>query len=191
MIYNEDLHNFFQSFFNISAAAVLRLEDFVNHMQYAFVCREPADGEQGVFGEPGGGFVLVEVEGFAGWCAAEAVHCEMEVGIVPLDGVNEVSDGDFGVEFLADFAHERLLRAFPGLHFPAREFPPVFELSVPPLGRKYFISASYHRGHDLDVFHNDSSVIYSYRLLSTGVWSLYPIFTAVILSVPGIVNSSE
>ena len=45
MIYNEALHNFFQSFFNISAAAVLRLEDFVNHMQYAFVCREPADGE--------------------------------------------------------------------------------------------------------------------------------------------------
>ena len=66
MIYNEALHNFLQSFFNISAAAVLRLEDFVNHMQYAFVCREPAYGEQGVFGEPGGGFVLVEVEGFAG-----------------------------------------------------------------------------------------------------------------------------
>lgn len=82
----------------------------------------------------------------------------MEVGVVPLDGVNEVSYGDFGVKFLADFAHEGLLRAFPGLHFPAREFPPVFELSVPPLGRKYFISASYHRGHDFDVFHRVSII---------------------------------
>lgn len=75
------------------------------------------------------------------------------------------------------------------LEFPSRELPPVFKLSVSTLCGEYFVPSFNYSGYYFYLFHIVCSVMYSYKLFSTGVCNLYPISTAEISSVPGIMNS--
>ena len=94
-------------------------------LEDALVGGEPADGRQFVLGEPSGGLVLEQVQFGRGEGAPEAVHREVETGVVPLHRADQAADGDVGVEFLADLAYQSLLRRFSRFHFPSalRETP--------------------------------------------------------------------
>ena len=72
-------------------------------------------------GEPAGGFVLKEVEVVADQGAEVAAHGEVEVRVVPLDGVEQGADFDIGLQLFADFADEGLFWRFSGFHLPARK----------------------------------------------------------------------
>ena len=105
-----------------------------NERQQPLVGRQPPHRVKLIGGEPAGGFVLKEVEVVIDECAEVAAHGEVEVRVVPLNGVEEGADGDIGLQLFADFADEGLLRGFAGFDLPAREFPPVFPLAIAPLG---------------------------------------------------------
>lgn len=55
-----------------------------NHRNQGKVGRKPIDAAEGVGREPPGGFVLVQVQGVGDKGAHVAVHCEVELGIVPI-----------------------------------------------------------------------------------------------------------
>ena len=73
-----------------------------------------------------------------------AMHCEMEFGVVVVDGCMEAVDYDFGIQFFFDFTHEGFFPAFSLLDFTAWEFPPAAPLTIAALG-----------GKDLVVVEND------------------------------------
>ena len=62
------------------------------------------------------------------------MHREMELGVVPFDRIQQVAHDDGAGKFLGDFPAQGVLPAFPRLHLPAGEFPPVFPGPVAPLG---------------------------------------------------------
>ena len=74
------------------------------------------------------------MKGVAGSFAPETVQRQVEIGVVPFHGTYQFSDSDFRVQFLLDFAVQRLLSRFPGFNLPARELPPVLEFPIYALG---------------------------------------------------------
>ena len=98
------------------------------------VGREPADAVELVGREPACGLVLFEAEVVALQVAAEAVHGEVEVGIVPFDGLDEVLDGDVRLKLFPQLALEGLLGAFARLYLAAGELPVAFPLALAALG---------------------------------------------------------
>ena len=48
-----------------------------------------------------------------------AMHCEMEFGVVVVDGCMEAVNYDFGIQFFFDFTAEGFFTAFSLLDFPA------------------------------------------------------------------------
>ena len=46
---------------------------------------------------------FVQMDGFGEKGTDEAMHCQMEFRIIPLDGFEEVADGYFSLQFLTDF----------------------------------------------------------------------------------------
>lgn len=120
-------------------------------LQDSLVGGEPADGEEVVLGEPSGGFVLEQVQFGGGEGAPEAVHGEVKTGVVPFHRADQAADADVGVELLAYFAHQGLLRRLARLHLPSGELPPVLEFPVAALGCEYPAAAADYCGDDFDV----------------------------------------
>ena len=94
--------------------------------------------------------MLVEAECAGFQLADEAVHCEMEGGVVPLHCGEEGADGNVGIEFFADFAFQGLLRGFVGLDFTAWEFPPALPFAVSALGGEDLVVAEDDGGYDVE-----------------------------------------
>ena len=92
--------------------------------------RKPSDGVQGFGSEPGGGFVFIQMKRVRKERAQEAVHGQMKIRIVPLDGFQQVANLDFRIQFFLDFTHKSLLRALPALDLSAGELPPALPLAI-------------------------------------------------------------
>ena len=90
--------------------------------------------------------MLVEAHLLAGEGAKVAVESEMEGGVVPFHGFKQFPDGDLSGEFLPDLALQGLLGSLSRLDFPAREFPPVLEVTVTPLRGENAVAAANDRG---------------------------------------------
>lgn len=70
---------------------------------------------QRIAGEPRRILVLIQMYRLGYKGAYEAMHRQMKIGIVPLNGFNQFADLDFGFQLLPYFTDQSLLRAFPGL----------------------------------------------------------------------------
>ncbi len=127
-----------------------------NIFQYRNIGGQPLDGVQLLFRELAGGFMLVEVKRFGGQHTPVAVHCQIKVRIVPLDGTQQIADFDFGVQLFSDFAYQRLLRRFTQLYLPARKLLPAFELAISTLRGEYPIPSPDYCGNNLNAFHYSS-----------------------------------
>ena len=112
--------------------------------------------------------MLEQVQFGRGEGAPEAVHREVETGVVPLHRAYQAADADVGVQLLADFAHQGLLRRLARLHLPSGELPPVLEFSVAALRSEYLVAATDYCGDDFDVC--ASSVCLHRRSLICGCW---------------------
>ena len=95
--------------------------------------------------------MFFEGEAAVGQVAEKAVHGEMEVGVVVIDGGEESVDCDEGVQLLSQFADEGLFAAFAGLHLAAGEFPPPFPFAVAALGGEDFIVSEDDGGNYFDL----------------------------------------
>ena len=78
---------------------------------------------------------------------------QMELGIIPLDGMEKLVDADLRGQLFADLAQKRLLRRLARLHFPARELPPVLERAIPALGGEDPVPFPDDGGNDFDSLH--------------------------------------
>jgi len=116
---------------------------------------QPLHAVELVGAEPAGGLVFEEGERAALHGAEEAVHGEMKLGVVPLDGVQQFPDGDAGVQFLPDFAAEGLLGGLAGFDLAAGELPPVLPVAAAPLGGEdAVLGVVDDGGGNGDVFHS-------------------------------------
>ena len=116
---------------------------------------QPLHAVELVRGEPAGGLVFEEGERAALHGTEEAVHREVELGVVPLDGVQEFAHSDAGVQFLPDFAAEGLLGRLAGFDLAARELPPVLPVAGPALGGEdAVLGVVDDGGGNGDVFHS-------------------------------------
>lgn len=115
--------------------------------------REPVDAMEVIGTQPAGCFVLVQVDGFTLQGADVAVHREVELRIVPVDGGEEFVDADFGIQFLADFADKRFLRCLSHFNLSARELPPVLPRPVTPLGGKNLVPLPDYCRYHFNGFH--------------------------------------
>ena len=118
--------------------------------------RKPFDGVQGFGSEPGGGFVFIQMKRVRKERAQEAVHGQMKIGIVPLDGFQQVAYLDFRIQFLLDFTHKSLLRALPALDLASGKFPPALPLAVSALSGEYLTILDYNSSYDFYCLHYSS-----------------------------------
>ena len=61
------------------------------------------------------------MQSVTGELTPETMHREVKGRVVPLNSLQEFSDLDNCVQFLADFSHKSLLRAFPGFNLTVSE----------------------------------------------------------------------
>ena len=88
--------------------------------------------------------------------AEEAVHREVELRIVPFDGMQQFPDGDAGFQLLPNFAADGLLGCLPRFDFAARELPPVLPVAGSPLGGEdAVLGVVDDGGGNGDGFHNE------------------------------------
>ena len=128
---------------------------FFQHFNHLPVGGEPLHGVEFVGGEPASGLVLEQGERAALHGAEEAVHGEVELGVVPFHGMQQFADGDFGIEFLADLAAEGLLGSFARLDLAARKLPPVLPVATSALGGEdAVLGVTDDGGGNGDVFHS-------------------------------------
>jgi hypothetical protein len=78
----------------------------------------------------------------------------MECGVVVIDRAEKFSDRNINGEFFFQFASERFLRSFSGLHFSAWKFPTIFEFSVTSLGCENFVAVFDNACYYFDAFHD-------------------------------------
>ena len=119
----------------------------------AFVGRQPVHGTQFGVCQPTGGLVLVQVKGLALQGAQEAMQREVEGRVVPLDRLQQAADIDLCIQFFPDFPLQRFPGCLSGLHFPAREFPPVLPVAIPALRREDLFPAADDGCYDFNSFH--------------------------------------
>ena len=130
-------------------------EPFFQYFDHLPVGGQPLHGVEFVRGEPAGGLVFEEGERAALHGAEEAVHREVELGVVLLDGVQKLPDGDAGVQFLPDFAAEGLLGGLAGFDLAAGKLPPVLPVAGPALGGEdAVLGVVDDGGGNGDVFHS-------------------------------------
>ena len=115
------------------------------------VGREPLYGLEAVGVEPAGCVVLFEGEASVGQVTEKAVHGEVEVRVVVVDGGEETVDCNVGVQFFLYFADEGFFAAFTGLDFATREFPPAFPWAIAALGGQDGVVATDDGSHNFDV----------------------------------------
>ncbi len=83
------------------------------------------------------------------------MHGKVELGVVPLNSVQELPDGDVGVQFLSDFAAEGLLGRLAGFDLAAGKLPPVLPVASPALGGEdAVLGVVDDGGGNGDVFHS-------------------------------------
>ena len=111
--------------------------------------------------------MFVKLERFRLQGADEAVHGQMELGVIPLNGLHESAYLDFCIEFLLDFAGQRLLRSLPRLHLAAGKFPPTLPWTISTLSRKDFSVLDYYRRYYFYRLHDSSSFDCSCTLRGT------------------------
>ena len=114
------------------------------------VGREPLHIVEGSGVEPAGCVVLVEGEAAVVQAAEKAVHGEVEVGVVVVDGGEELVDCDVGIQLFVYLADKGFLRAFAGLDFAAGELPPAFPRTVAALCGKNGVATADDGGHHFD-----------------------------------------
>ena len=73
------------------------MEPLFQYFYHLPVGWQPLHAVEFVRGEPAGGLVFEEGERTALHGAEEAVHREVKLGVVPLDGVQQFAHGDAGV----------------------------------------------------------------------------------------------
>lgn len=83
------------------------------------------------------------------------MHGEVELGVVPFDGMQQFSNGDAGLQFLPDLAANGLLRRLARFDFAARKLPPVLPIARAPLcGEDAVLRVVDDGGGNGDMFHS-------------------------------------
>ena len=108
----------------------------INPLHQPQIRRQPFHAVKLILSEPSCFLSLQWQQIAAGHLAPEAVHRQVEVGVIVLDSVNKLAHFYFSCKLLTDFSHKRLLRSFTGFDFTAGKFPQSFELTVSSCGCK-------------------------------------------------------
>ena len=154
-------------YYDILPIAVQPVREHLNNLP---VRRQPLHAVELIEREPAGGLVLEEGQRAALHGAEEAVHREVELRVVPLDGVQQFPDGDAGLQLLPDLAAQRLLGRLPGFNLAARELPPVLPVARPPLcGEDAVLGIVDNGGGNGDVFHS-LFVLVQYDQRANNAW---------------------
>ena len=84
--------------------------------------------------------MFVQVHGFRQKGAEVAMHCEVEFRIVPFHTLQQVSDLNFGIQFLSNLTPQCLLRTLAFLHLASGKLPPPLPLAISPLSGKHLFA---------------------------------------------------
>ena len=83
----------------------------------------------------------------------EAVHGQVEAGIVVFHGGQELPDLDLRVQLLPDLPDQGLGRSLSRLELPAGELPKILIVPIAPLGGEDPLPVANHGGDNLYRFH--------------------------------------
>ena len=78
---------------------------------------------------------------------------KMELGIIPLNRMQELINDDIGIQLLMDLTYQSIFGSLTWLNFSARELPPILEIPITALGSKDFISFTYYGSNNFYPFH--------------------------------------
>ena len=76
-------------------------------------------------------------------CAQNAMHDQMEGGVIVLHDAENAFRADLGCKLLADFAFNALLWSFAWFKLSARKFPAILVVALTALSCEYFFLASF------------------------------------------------
>ena len=119
------------------------LQELLNPIQNQQIRRQPVYRTQCFFGKPTGCFVLQEFQFAGNDCAQNAMHGQMEGGVIVLHDAENTFRADFGCKLLADFTFDALLRSFAWFKLSAREFPAILVVTITSLSCEYFFPVSF------------------------------------------------
>ena len=74
--------------------------------------------------------MLVQLQGAAKQAAGKALHAEVEGGVIHLDRVHELPNGNMNLQFLGNLAGQGRLRRFARLNLAAGELPAAAVLAL-------------------------------------------------------------
>ena len=88
--------------------------------------------------------MLVQLQSAAEQAAGKALHAEVEGGVIHLDRVHELPNGNMKLQFLGNLAGQRHLRRFARFNLAAGELPAAIEFGI----------GAFHGQHTLFVIQN-------------------------------------
>lgn len=108
-----------------------------NMRQHVYIRRQPRDTVQRGGGKPAVVCVFFQLHFTRRNGAGKAVHAQVKGGVVPLYGVQQLTYLHGEAQFLTQFAHHGILRAFRWLYLATGELPTTVVLVGWALGGKY------------------------------------------------------
>lgn len=88
--------------------------------------------------------MLVQLQGAAEQATSKALHAEVEGGVIHLDRVHKLLNGNMKLQFLGNLASQGRLRRFARLNLAAGELPAAIEFGI----------GAFHGQHTLFVIQN-------------------------------------
>lgn len=89
--------------------------------------------------------MLVQLQGAAEQATGKALHAKVEGGVIHLDRVHELLNGNMNLQFLGNLAGQGRLRRFARLNLAAGELPAAIEFGI----------GAFHGQHTLFVIQNE------------------------------------
>ena len=115
---------------------------------YIFICRQPSYRPHILGQQPLGCLMFPQPVTRFRQPASEAMHCQVELRIVVIDGPQQLAHFNLRIQLLAYLALECRLFALTGFYLPSRKLPPVLPVAIAPLRGKYPpLGIIYHRRH--------------------------------------------
>lgn len=115
--------------------------------------RQPLDRAESLAGQPCCSFMFIEMHRLRNQRTDEAMHLQMEIRIIPLNGLQQFPDLNLRVEFLPNLPNKRLLRAFPWLNLASGKLPPALPLAIPALRGENLSVPDYYRRNNFYRLH--------------------------------------
>ena len=78
------------------------------------------------------------------------MHRQVESRVVPLYGLQQLSNLNVRIQLLHDLACKRLLMRLASIDLASRELPPAFEVAIVALGGEDLVAAEDDGGYDVD-----------------------------------------